>query len=813
MGISDVYVPAKGPISPRIALVGESPSFEEVDALEPFVGPSGRFLNSMLSEAGIKRDECWTTNCCKYFVPFEEKKSFLKRADEAGIDLQKQFSELRAELLAIRPNIVVPLGGTALWACTGKKGIQDYRGSILSAFGIKAIPTFHPAHILHQDKEVKGYWTKAIMHFDLCRIKGDSEYPENNLPKRVLSICENSGQLFAFLERYKHCDYLSVDIEAKDCIPVCIGLAFSANEGMCVPLWNRDSISQISDGDMVNIWRLLAEVLENKKIVGQNFNYDRDKLSRLGFSIPHFSEDTMLRAFCINPELPKNLAFNTSIYTREPFYKNEGMYEGELHDLFIGCARDACVTYEIRDAQQRDMAEINITPYYEKFLLPLFKLYGEIENNGFRVDEQVRAELIRKYVEWDENIRHELFSLTGDYVNSSSPQQVSHLLYEKFRIPHRKGTGEEILTALLNNTVKKPEQRRVIELILEDRRVKRTINGYLQSPVDFDGRMKSTFFICLETGRTATGMQDPPIRPSITVRNESGQKKQQSRGMAFQTITKHGDIGSDIRSMLIADVGEIFLQADSSQAEARVVFLLAEDYEALRLIDEIDYHAETASWFFGGTRDDYSKKKLGYEHPIRFAGKTLRHAGHLGASKKTAAIEVNTQARKYKIDISISEQKAAEALEIFHRKQPKIKQVFQKQVIECINKNRQLIAPVPYGIDAPVGGTRTFFERYGDDLFRQAFSYIPQRTVSENTKGAALRIVSRAGKYIKIIVESHDALLVSVPIDRKEEAKQILKEEFERPIDFSTCSLKRGKLIIPCEIESGFDYLNLKKEK
>ena len=65
-----------------------------------------------------------------------------------------------------------------------------------------------------------------------------------------------------------------------------------------------------------------------KDIVGQNFNYDRDKIRRLGFAIRRIHSDTMLKAFAINPELPKGLAFLTTIYTREPFYKDEGMYEG-----------------------------------------------------------------------------------------------------------------------------------------------------------------------------------------------------------------------------------------------------------------------------------------------------------------------------------------------------------------------------------------------------------------------------------------------------------------------------------------------------
>lgn len=256
----------------------------------------------------------------------------------------------------------------------------------------------------------------------------------------------------------------------------------------------------------------------------------------------------------------------------------------------------------------------------------------------------------------------------------------------------------------------------------------------------------------------------------------------------------------------------LFLQADSSQAEARVVWLLADDEEALKLVDEIDYHAFTATWFFGLNEElhNYDKKKLGYEHPIRFCGKTLRHAGHLGASKRRAAITVNTDARKYKIPIVISEQTAERALRIFHTRQPKIQSIFQNGITEIIKQTRKLVAPVPYGLDVDYGGTRTFFDRMGEELFRQAFSYIPQRAVTDNTKCSGLRIRDRI-PGIKIAIESHDSLLFIIPAHKVIDYGAIIRDEFERPISFLNCSIKRRDLIIPCEIEIGNNYKDLKK--
>jgi len=283
-------------------------------------------------------------------------------------------------------------------------------------------------------------------------------------------------------------------------------------------------------------------------------------------------------------------------------------------------------------------------------------------------------------------------------------------------------------------------------------------------------------------------------------------------GTAFQVFTKHGDIGADVRSMYIPDPGEIFVQLDSSQAEARVVFNLAQDEQALKDIDEHDYHALTASWFFGGTEESYSKKVLGYESPIRFAGKTLRHAGHLGAGKRRAAIELNTQARKYSIPITITEEIAERALKIFHIKQPNIQRIFHAGVIDALKNTRQLVAPLPYGIDAERGGVRIFYERWGDDLFREALAYLPQRAVTDNTKAAGIRIKTKFPEA-KIILEAHDALLFSVRKEYLEDFITIARKEMERPINFLKCSLSRRHLKIPCDVEIGENYMDLKKFK
>lgn len=810
------YFPGKGNDNPSIVFILDIPLVEDLRMMEHFSGPTGLFFKRLMAEAGININNCWFTSVCKHNITTGtklDKASLEARAKHYGINIQEQIEHLQSELFNLKPNIIVPLGKYALWALSGLTDIGKRRGSICSFWGYKAIPTYNPQHIIQQNGDVKGYWNKQILFFDLKRIAKESLTSQVSLPVRHLQVAKTPSDIELFFHKNHDKHNPAIDIEAHQCIPICVGISYEPHNGLTIPLWNHNHISDMPDAAMVRCWDLLSNMLAQERVVGQNFGYDRDKLKRLGFDIKGLHSDTMLKAFVINPELPKNLAFNTSIYTREPYYKDEGMYEGSVNDLLIGCARDACVTKEIDLAMDSDLDELGCRSYYEQFILPLHDLYLAIENQGFAVDESIRKELLTKYITWSEENQVKISTIAGKPININSPKQVSDLLYKEWHLPPYDGTGEDQLTLLLNNKkLKNKDHKQAIELILETRRVEKTISSYLLSPTDYDGRMRTSYFICLETGRSSTSQQEPPIRPYVI--DKRGKKTtKRAMGMAFQTITKHGDIGSDVRKMLVADPGHVFLQVDSSQAEARVIFLLAEDYEALEAIDKHDYHALTASWFFGGTENDYSKKVLGYESPIRFVGKTLRHAGHLGASARRAMMTVNTDARKNKIDIEITEAKARESLMIFHRKQPKIKGIFQQGVIDCLSNNRILRAPVPYGIDASVGGTRIFYERWGDELFRKAFSYIPQRTVSENTKAAGLRINRNYRKLMPIVLESHDALVTMVLEREADEAAIILKNEFEKPINFETCSLKRGSLVIPSEVEIGYNYKEFKRWK
>lgn len=240
------------------------------------------------------------------------------------------------------------------------------------------------------------------------------------------------------------------------------------------------------------------------------------------------------------------------------------------------------------------------------------------------------------------------------------------------------------------------------------------------------------------------------------------------------------------------------LEIDQRQAEARVVALLADDELLLELFDKIDIHKFTAMNALGVPYNEIAD-----DSPTRFIGKECRHAGNLNVKKRRFMTMVNTDAKKFHIDIAISEWKAGQILDAFHSFSPKVRGVFHASVEQVIKDTGCLISPN--------GRRRQFLGRREGNFWEEAYAQIPQSTVSDQTKLAALAVRSRI-PHVPILVEAHDALVFMPKVKEAVETAQIAKEEFERLIDFEKCSLSRRPLKIPAEVKIAYDnYRNFEK--
>jgi uracil-DNA glycosylase len=116
-------VPGEGPNNAKVMLVGQNPGAEEDKTGKPFIGRSGKFLNKILAENGIRREEVFITNIVKHLSP-ENRKPL---PDE----IEACAPYLEAQIKAVKPKIVVLMGKVAWHA--------------LRVEGVTYVETYHPS--------------------------------------------------------------------------------------------------------------------------------------------------------------------------------------------------------------------------------------------------------------------------------------------------------------------------------------------------------------------------------------------------------------------------------------------------------------------------------------------------------------------------------------------------------------------------------------------------------------------------------------------------------------------------------------------
>lgn len=334
----------------RIAIVGECWGAEEAQIGMPLVGAAGRELNRMLDEAGINRPDCYVTcvfnqqpqnNVNDFGVERKAKLSTVPMPDMTkGLALKDEYypevKRLWKELEEVKPNVVLALGNTALWALTGNYGIRKLRGTTTEASygprGMKIVPTYAP-------NVVFGDWSlRSVVVADLMKLNRQSHFPEIRRPKRELWLEPSLNHIELFFRTYVlgKCKKLSFDIETAGATQItCVGFAPSPSHCIVIPFVDnrQPSGSYWATPELEReAWKWVARYLahEESEKLGQNTLYDINWLwTKLGITPKNYRRDTMLKHHAMNPEFEKGLGFLGSVYTDEPAWKtmrNKGMF-------------------------------------------------------------------------------------------------------------------------------------------------------------------------------------------------------------------------------------------------------------------------------------------------------------------------------------------------------------------------------------------------------------------------------------------------------------------------------------------------------
>ena len=772
----------------KIAFVGEAPGQHEEsdDEKRPFIGPSGTLLRNWIKNAGISTDEYYMTNLLKERPPGNKFHAFVKKNPETLIAHTKL---LQIELSLLENcNLIVPVGGPALKAITGKNGIINYRGSILKSIILpegknkKCIPIIHPAAIMRQWHNI------APTLVDLKRIRTDSYFPELKLPQRECIIRPKFDDVMEFMRNLiedthdidakrtiRKRDIISVDTETKEGGRIAtIQFCNDSTIALCIPFQYGSGASYWPIDQEIVIWKLIANILYRKYLVGQNFlMYDTFVLGMQGFDpwriLNNVYLDTMEAFQCYQPTLPKKLGFLTSLYTREPFYKHEGKETIGMKDWsptvsddkfwIYGC-KDVLVVHEMFDKIKQDLVKHNLWQNYRERYQGMAQRRLKMTFRGIRVDlekkEQIKKQTFKNALEQ----QCKLTIVAGSNINVRSTPQMKKLLYTDMKMPVQfiKGSdGERHITCNEDAILKLASANRseVFDLILKVRHYRTLWSNYVNVKSDSDDRVRSSYGFT-ETGRFTS--YKCPFRTGYNLQNWP----------------------PDMRVMLRSDDDDhVLIEMDLSQAESRAVAWKSRDLDLIEAYSSgIDVHKQTASNIFQIPMDDITD-------PQRYTGKRVNHAANYDMGPPKFAIVYNKDAAKNKVEL-ININEAQIFMYRHHLAHPSIKQTYHRELIEEVSRTKTLFN---------VWGRRVVFhDRVGQELFRQAFAWWAQSLVGDLTN----IIFDRIADVVRIVNQGHDSLMAHTHKDRVMETIKIMWTAAQIPI-----TIEGRELVIPVDFKYG----------
>ena len=148
-GEDKVLVFGEGSKKSRIMLVGEAPGAQEALLGRPFVGKAGKNLDEFLELSGFKREELYITNVVKFRPTKISAAGRTVNRAPTREEIQLFLPWLKKEIALIKPQCVVAMGNTALYALHGKAAIGAVHGQFLETEGRPLYPIYHPASLIY----------------------------------------------------------------------------------------------------------------------------------------------------------------------------------------------------------------------------------------------------------------------------------------------------------------------------------------------------------------------------------------------------------------------------------------------------------------------------------------------------------------------------------------------------------------------------------------------------------------------------------------------------------------------------------------
>ena len=410
-------------------------------------------------------------------------------------------------------------------------------------------------------------------------------------------------------------------------------------------------------------------------------------------------------------------------------------------------AYQAIVPYKIKSVLREKLKETGMESLYDEMELPcLYALY-EMEKNGIRVDGEALYQYGKKLRTRIEELTAEIHAMAGEEFNINSPKKLGEILFEKLGLKNGKktktgySTSAEVLEKLKN-------AHPIIPKILEYRQLTKLNSTYAEGLAGYiraDGRIHGTFHQTI----TATG------RLSSTDPN-------------LQNIPTRMPLGREIRKVFIPEEGSVFVDADYSQIELRVLAHMSGDAALIAAYQaDEDIHAITASQVF--------------DVPLDQVDSTLRRK----AKAVNFGIVYGISSFGLGQDLDISRKEAEGYIEKYFATYGKVKK-FLDRTVEDAKKNGYTVTMFGRRRPIPELASSNFMTRsFGE---RAAMNAPVQGTAADIIKIAMVRVNRRLKEehlQSKLVLQIHDELIIETKKEEVEIVQKILVQEMMHAADLA----------------------------
>ncbi len=496
----------------------------------------------------------------------------------------------------------------------------------------------------------------------------------------------------------------------------------------------------------------------NIKKIGQNIKFDLIVLQNYGVKLHGELFDTMIAHYLLNPELRHGMDYLAEILLQYRTIhideligakgKNQlNMRQVSLEKITEYACEDADITLQLKEKLEPQIVENNMQKLFYEIEMPLVRTLAQMEINGVLIDDFALAQSSQTMTNELLNIEREIKQMAGREINISSPKQIGELLFEELKIvekARKTKTGQYVTD---EETLEKLKGKHpIIEKILQYRGLKKLLSTYIDALPALINKRTNKVHTSFNQTVTATGRlsSSNPNLQNIPIRDEQGK---------------------EIRRAFIAERDCVFLSADYSQVELRIMAHLSSDenmIEAFR--SNHDIHAATAAKIFQIPIEEVTSN-------MRRLAKTANFGIIYGISAFGLAERLN-----------IPRTEAKELIDGYFVTFPKVKEYMDSCV--AVARERGFVETV-FGrkrylpdINSGNANVRGFAER-------NAINAPIQGSAADIIKIAMGRIANRIAEkklQTQMILQVHDELNFNVPTGELDYVKELVREEMENAI-------------------------------